>query len=88
MTTAFAYTVRGRLFSAFLAQPVGLFLALGTVATAGISLCVLLTGKVWKVNWYRVRPGPLAVALFGLLLSGWAFKIIAGMISGEFPVGR
>ncbi len=87
MTTAFAHTVRGQLGAALAAQPAGLILALAMAATAGISLSVVVSGRVWQVNWYRVRPAWITVIIIGLLAAGWASKIVVGMISGALPVG-
>ncbi len=88
MTTAFAHTVRGQLWSAFQAQPAGLLLALTTTTTLALSLSVLLTGRVWRVNWYRVPPTRVTVAALLALLFGWAYKVIAGLITGTLPFGE
>lgn len=88
MTTAFAHTVRGELGSAFHAQPAGLVLALGTIFAAGISLGVLITGKVWAVNWYRVSPARVTLVMMLLLAFGWAYKVVTGVLDGTLPVGR
>ena len=87
MTTAFANTVRGRVLAAFHAQPAGLVLALCTMIAAGMSLVVLFTGKVWAVNWYRVPPMGVAIALVLLVLGGWIFKIVVGVVAGTLPIG-
>jgi len=88
MTTAFAYTVRGELRSAFNAQPAGLALALITVIAASLSLSIVVTGKVWAVNWYRVSPTRVTLAAVLLVLGGWAYKLAAGLISGTLPLRR
>ncbi len=88
MTTAFAYTVRGRLIAAFLAQPAGTLLAMATIAAVGISLGVLVTGKVWRINWYRVPPGRVSVLVLAILLGGWIFKLVRGIRAGIYPVWR
>jgi len=87
MTTAFSYAVRGQLIAAFSAHPAGLALALATAAAVGICLSVIATGTVWKVNLYRVRPVWFTVMVIGLMAAGWAYKIIAGIISGALPMG-
>lgn len=88
MTTAFAYAVRGELGSAFNAQPAGLALALITVIAASLSLSIVVTGKVWAVNWYRVSPTRVTLGAVLLVLGGWAYKLVAGLMFGTLPVGR
>ena len=88
MTTAFAHTVRGELWSAFNAQPAGFLLALATIAAAGLSLGTLLTGKVWHVNWYRVPPTRVTVAVLLIVLGGWIFKIATGALFIGLPIGE
>ena len=87
MTTAFAHTVRGELWSAFHAQPAGFLMALTAVAVAALSLGVLLTGTVWRINWYRVPPTRVTVVALLALLFGWAYKVIAGLLAGTIPYG-
>ncbi|MGD2108511.1 MAG: DUF2752 domain-containing protein [Phycisphaerae bacterium] len=86
MTTAFAHTVRGQLLSAFRAQPAGLFLALSTILAAGLAVSTMLTGRVWAVNWYRISPTWLVIGLVVLIVGGWVFKIIMGIVTGTLPV--
>ncbi len=86
MTTAFAYTVRGRWLSAAAVQPAGFLLALATLLTAGLSLSVLLTGRRFRLNWYRVRPAWVTGVLLGVILLGWATKVGVGMIRGTLPI--
>lgn len=75
MTTAFAHFARGELLAAFHAQPAGLVIALATVAAGLAALRVILTGKVCVVNWYRVSPPRVALALGILFLAGWLYKL-------------
>ena len=88
MTTAFAYVVRGELVSAFDAQPAGFALALATVLAASLSLGTLFTGRVWAVNWYRVSPAWVVVGAVLLVLGGWGYKLVAGVMSGALPITR
>lgn len=88
MTTAFAHTVRGELVSAFSAQPAGLGLALATIAAGCLSLGVVLTGKVWAVNWCRVSPTHVTLGVLLLVLLGWFYKLATGLLSGTLPVSR
>ena len=86
MTTAFAHPGRGEVISAFAAHPGGLIFALATVVAFSVSLGVLLTGKVWTINWYRISPARFSVLIVLVLLGGWAFKIAEGVISGTLPI--
>ena len=88
MTTAFAHAVRGQLISAFQAQPAGLLMAVGTFLAAVLSVGVLVTGKVWLVNWYRVSPARVTLAIIAVVLASWVYKLVAGILSGTLPVGR
>lgn len=85
MTTAFAYTVRGRLISAFMAQPAGLLLALGTIACAGGAGWVVLTGRVPRVPLPIVTPYRLFLGLLVVLIGSWVFKIVIGLLNGSLP---
>ncbi len=76
MTTAFAWAVRGRFFASFAAQPVGLLLAILTVAAAGQAVYVLARGKMWTLDWYRATPYRLAGLSFAVVLGGWIYKVI------------
>ena len=86
MTTAFAHTVRGNLWAAFSAQPAGLAVALATVLVASVSLGVLVSGKVWAINFYRVTPLWLTLTIVLIILGGWLYKLAAGLITGTLPV--
>lgn len=86
MTTAFAHTVRGQLASAFLAQPAGFALAMATVAAASLALSTVLTGRVWAVNWYRVSPTWVVLGVVFLVVGGWAYKLVWGLVTGSLPV--
>ncbi len=86
MTTAFAHTVRGNIPAAFSAQPAGLAVALATILAASVSLGVLVSGKVWAVNWYRVTPVRLTLTIILVILGGWLYKLAAGLITGTLPV--
>ena len=77
MTTAFAHTVRGNLLTAFKTQPFGFFLALATMFGALWSLQALLTGRCWRINWFRIRPGIFSVVVVILLLAAWGYKVLA-----------
>lgn len=75
MTTAFAHAVRGRLISAFHTQPAGLLLAFTAAIGTMIAAAVLITGRAWRINWYRLAPVRVAVAIGVTLLAAWAYKL-------------
>jgi hypothetical protein len=86
MTTAFAHTVRLQWVRAFRAQPAGLVLAIGTIATAVAAGYALVAGR-WPVRlavW--LSPYRLFFGLLGVLLGGWAFKLVTGLMYGTLPV--
>ena len=78
MTTAFAYTVRGRWISAFHAQPFGFGLALFTILMTVRSIHALITGWTWRLNIYRIPPFRIALWIGLLFLAAWGYK--AGMV--------
>jgi hypothetical protein len=75
MTTSFAYAARGHLMKAFHAQPAGLAIALTLACFLLISVRVLWTGDI---AFLQFRPKPIRTALLvgGVLLAGWAYKIM------------
>lgn len=84
MTTSFSNVVRGRLITAFFAQPAGMVLCFLTIGTLVYSLYVSLTGwRVW-VHWDRI--GVRFLLVIGLLMmGGWAFKLAHGLLTGTLP---
>ncbi len=86
MTTAFAHTVRGQWLQAAWAQPAGFVLALGTIGAALVSVWVLVTGRLPYLDYAAFTPFRLFLALLVLLLGGWAFKLIAGLLTHTLPV--
>lgn len=87
MTTAFAHAVRGRLWSAFLAQPAGLMLAIGILIAALVSAWSLLTGWVCSVNWYRLLPDRVAMSLVAMIAAGWVFKLVMVWLARSQAIG-
>jgi hypothetical protein len=85
MTTAFAYTVRGRFVRAFLAQPAGFLVALAVAACALGAGWVVLTGRMPAIRLPIVTPYRLFFGLLVLLLGSWAFKIVFGLLTGTLP---
>lgn len=85
MTTAFAHGVRGQWLRAFHAQPAGFLLFLGTIAAVGLSLGALVTGRTLRLNARRLTPVRIALIVVGFLAAGWAYKLVAGLLSGTVP---
>jgi len=88
MTTAFAHTVRGQWYRAFMAQPAGFVAALGTIAAAVVAMWTLATGR-WpaRITATLITPYRLFFGLLVLLLGGWAFKLVVGLLNHTLPVG-
>jgi hypothetical protein len=86
MTTAFAYTVRGRVLAAAQSQLAGLVLAIGVMAVALASLWTALTGRYPAINWYRVNPTRFVWAASFFFLAAWGLKIALGLLDGSLPV--
>ncbi len=76
MTTAFAHTVRGQWIRAAVVQPMGFVLALACVVAMILATDVLITGCGWRVNWYRVSPTMLAIAVGLLAAASWGYKVV------------
>lgn len=85
MTTAFAYTVRGRWIAAFHAQPAGFGLALMAAGCGAMAVYTLRTGRVVRLNLFRWRPGWLLAAFFAMLILGWCYKLLTGLATGALP---
>jgi len=85
MTTAFAYTVRGRLTRAFLAQPAGFFLAVVTVVGALAAGWVVVAGRMPPIRVPILTPYRLFFGLLVLLVGSWAFKVLVGLLNGTLP---
>jgi hypothetical protein len=77
MTTAFAHTVRGQWTDAFHAQPMGMLLAVAAMAGVLASLSVLVSGRSWTINWYRIRPTRLVLLIVLLSAAAWAYRIVS-----------
>jgi hypothetical protein len=86
MTTAFSHTVRGQFVRAFLVQPAGFVLALATGCIAIGSAAALVRGRTPRLPLDRIASHRLFIVLLGVLLFGWAFKIIAGLVTHQFPL--
>lgn len=86
MTTAFSNAVRGRLLTAFIAQPAGLIFFLATVAIMVYGLHVSIRGWTYFINWDQIAVRVMMV-LGLLIVAGWGFKIGHGLLTGLLPVG-
>ncbi len=80
MTTAFAHAARGQLASAFHAQPAGLALAIAIGLAAIAAGGTLVTGRTYRVNWFRLSPAGIGFGVIGLLLFGWVYKIVTTLV--------
>lgn len=75
MTTAFAWSTRGRLGSAWRANPAGALLAVGSVALAAWLVVAAVRGKPGP---FRTWEGPLvggSVAAVALTVVVWTLRI-------------
>lgn len=88
MTTAFAHFVRGQWLRAAWVQPAGFVFALGTAALAVGCVWTLVRGRWPAVRLPWLTPYRLFAGLLALLLGGWAFKIVVGLITGTVPYHR
>lgn len=88
MTTAFAHFVRGQWLRAFWVQPAGFVFALGTAALALGCVWTLVRGRWPAIRLPWLTPYRLFAGLLVLLLGGWAFKIVVGLITGTVPYHR
>ena len=75
MTTAFSLAIRGRWIEALQAQAAGTLLVIAVGLTCATAGSVLLTGKVWLVNWFRVSAVKLVFLSLAILLGAWIVKI-------------
>ena len=78
MTTAFAHTVRGQWIRAFHAQPMGWLLAVAAIVVAGTNVFAFVTGASIGINWYRVSPIAVALAMVVLGALAWGYKAAFG----------
>lgn len=83
MTTSFAHFVRGQWFASFHVQPAGFILAMGCAVGAAYCGYVFVSGKRVRVRsrWYSA--GRVAMLLIGIVVVGWAYKLIVMMTSGR-----
>lgn len=82
MTTAFAHAAEGHFLAAFLAQPMGLALALGTAMTFWAALYVAVTGSPVGRLMLRLWRPSVVWSVAGLAVVSWLYKIWATMDTG------
>ncbi|QOJ13113.1 MAG: DUF2752 domain-containing protein [Planctomycetia bacterium] len=85
MTTAFSHAVRGSLALAWTCQPAGLLMALGAMAALPLGLWSLMTGRPPERVLRILTPLRLFFLITGVFLGGWAYKLVAGLLSGAWP---
>jgi hypothetical protein len=78
--------MRGRFIAAFLVQPAGLAFALLTILSTIGALYVLITGRPIQWTSRRIRAGRVALIFVSILMGGWAYKLIEGIINGTLPI--
>lgn len=76
MTTAFAHTLDGDLFKAFLVQPAGMLIAVLTATMFWLSLHVAATGsRLGRIGAGLLRPRALW-AVGAVLAASWVYKLL------------
>lgn len=76
MTTAFAAAAHARPWTAFVSQPLGALLALGTAVFFWASLHVAVFGSQLGRVGGRLLSGRVLWACFGVFAAAWAYKIL------------
>lgn len=74
MTTAFAYAAKGRFVSSFLAQPMGMLLALAAGGAFVVSLWTLVSGRTLAPVYARMWNARLAWILGIVAVLSWGYK--------------
>lgn len=81
MTTSFAFMARGRVIAAFEQQPAGALLALLTVGLGVLALVVLVTGRRFEINWYRINPMHVLVVFMAVFMGSWVYRIVMDLLA-------
>jgi len=87
MTTAFAYTVRGRFIEAIHAQLAGFVLAIGVACAGIVTLLATVTGKLPAINWYRIAPTRVLWISMILFMTAWGINIVLTLIERSWSTG-
>ncbi len=77
MTTAFSYTVRGKLISAFTTQPFGMFLAIGVMFMGLLAFTIAITGRPESAFLYKWMTTNTLFIIVGVAAFAWVYKICA-----------
>jgi hypothetical protein len=86
MTSSFAYMMHGHPLRAFVAQPAGALLCVGTVFTALYALSAAVQGHMLGIQWDRLGPVRVALTIIFVFIGSWGVKLALGILSGKFPV--
>ncbi len=86
MTTAFAELMHGRPWQAFQAQPAGAILCVTAVALFSVAGAAATTGRLLVLNWDRFGPVRVSLGAGLLILGGWAWKLVHGLLDGTLPM--
>ncbi len=81
MTTSFAFMARGHAVAAFEQQPAGALLALLTAGLGVLALVVLVTGRRFEINWYRINPMHVLVGFMALFMGSWVYRIVMDLLA-------
>ena len=76
MTTAWSHTVRGHWGSAFMAQPMGMVLAIGSALVGLLALLTACTGRAFHLYYYKFGTSKVFILLSVLAIAAWGFKIL------------
>ena len=76
MTTAWSHAVRGQIHLAFIAQPLGLILAVAALALAIGGLITAITGYSFQSLLYKYSPTKIIIVVASMSILSWLFKIL------------
>jgi hypothetical protein len=83
LTSSYAFCLHGRFVEAWKSQPFGFWLALASIAMAGVGAAELAAGR--SLLWHLRPKWWLLAAVIGLP-AGWVFRLITGWLDGSLPV--
>ncbi len=85
MTTAFSHTVRGQWLSALWTQPAGFLACVGAAVLSVGAAWSAVRGRLPRVSTPWLTPFWLFAGLLTVLLGGWAFVLVRGLLDGSLP---